>query len=59
MWWHDTYGMPDPKPDSTVHSVSVAVVISERQGEHHFHRYRYVGLTMHGDEIGEFLDEYF
>ena len=35
---HDTQVMPDPKPsvgDSTVHSVSVVAVVSERQGENH------------------------
>ena len=39
LGWHDTQVMPDPKPamgDSTVHSVSVVVVVSERQGENHF-----------------------
>ena len=36
---HDKQVMPDPKlaiGDSTLHSVSVAVVVSERQGENHF-----------------------
>ena len=39
LGWHDTQVMPDPKPamgDSTVHSVVVVVVVSERQGENHF-----------------------
>ena len=39
LGWHDTQVMPDTKPamrDSTVHPVSVVVVVSERQGENHF-----------------------
>ena len=39
LGWHDTQVMPNPKlstGDSTVHSVSVVVVVSERQGENHF-----------------------
>ena len=39
LWWHDTQVMPDPKlsiGDSTVHSVSVVVVVSVLQGENHF-----------------------
>ena len=37
--WHDTQVMPNLKPSmghSTGHSVSVVVVVSERQGENHF-----------------------
>ena len=39
LGWHDTQVMPDPKllmRDSTVHSVSVVIVVSERQGEKKF-----------------------
>ena len=39
LGWHDTQVMPDRKlsmGDSTAHSVSVAVVVRERQGENHF-----------------------
>ena len=39
LGWHDTQVMPDLKPsmgDSTLPSVSVVAVVSERQGEHHF-----------------------
>ena len=35
LGWHDTQVMPDPEPSlggSTVHSVSVVVVFSKRQG---------------------------
>ena len=35
LGWHDAHFMPDLKPtmgDSTLHSVSVVVVVSERQG---------------------------
>ena len=41
LGWHDTQVMPNLKPamgDSTVHSVSVAAVVSERQAENHFSR---------------------
>ena len=39
LGWNDTQVMPDPKlsmGDSTVHSVSVVVVVSERQGKNRF-----------------------
>ena len=39
LGWHDAQVMPDPKPsmsDSTVHSLSVVVVVSEHQGGDHF-----------------------
>ena len=39
LGWHNTQVMPNPKPamgDSTLHSVSVVAVVSERQGENHF-----------------------
>ena len=49
--------MPDLKPsigDSTLHSVSVVAVVSERQGENHFslNQKPMRSLTVHGDEIG-------
>ena len=39
LGWHNTQVMPDLKPamgDSTLHSVSVVAVVSERQAENHF-----------------------
>ena len=39
LGWHDAQVMPDLKPtmgDLTLHSVSVVVVVSERQGQNHF-----------------------
>ena len=38
LGWHDSQVMLDLKPsmgDSTLHSVSVVAVVSERQGENH------------------------
>ena len=39
LGWHNTQVMPDLKPtlgDSTLNSVSVLAVVSERQEENHF-----------------------
>ena len=58
LGWHDTQVMPDPKPamgDSTVHSDSVIVAVSERQGDGTLQSQlntSSASLTVHSDNIG-------